>query len=135
MVTTLNTFAALADWLLDEASVTYMARTEHGNADLCGTDNTPGPLDAAHDLIGHGDLIAALKYLDEVIVLAAKPVAPPVTGRNRLERHLAATHQRESIGKTAQVARVLVLDGIKAAPTAVTASDRSRATQHPIQGA
>jgi hypothetical protein len=113
MGATTNTFADLADWLLDEATVVHMAQTEHGNADLCGTDSTPGPLIAALDLIGHGDLIGALKYLDDVIALAAKPVEPPTTGRSRPERHLAATHQRKSIGRTAQIARVLVLDAIK----------------------
>lgn len=109
-----NNFSTLAGWLLGEAAVTHLARAEHGNADLCSTEGAAGPLGVVHDLIDRGELITALKHLDEVITLAAQPIAPPVTGRNRLERHLAATRQRENVGKTAQVARALVLDAIKA---------------------
>lgn len=99
-----------------------------GTVGLIGTDEDPGTLDLAFTRLDDGDLYGALQHLDAAVNLCREPVEAPTSGRNRLERHMRATWTRERLLRAAQIARVLVLDGIKATPPSVTAVDRPRAT-------
>jgi hypothetical protein len=109
----LNAFADLAHWLL--LGATNAGAIAEQNADLFGKSlEVRGPLDEAVGALEGADLLGAVAHLDTVIKLALKPVTPPATGRNKLERFQFATEQRDSLSRTAQIARVLVLDAIKA---------------------
>ena len=113
MGTTLNSFADLAHWLL--LGATNVGTIAEQNVDLFGKSlEALGPLDEAVGALESDDLLGAVAHLDAVIKLALKPVTPPATGRNKLERFQFATEQRDSLRRTAQITRVLVLDAIKA---------------------
>lgn len=113
MSTPLNTCADLARWMLAQACADDDIAEQ--NADLIGPDfDSLGTLDKAATALEVGNLLAAVGLLDDAIRRAASPVTPPATGRNRLERFQRATDQRDNLRRTAQVARLLVLDAIKA---------------------
>lgn len=109
----INNFAELAAWLIGSDIGLQAHIIQHGNGDILGTSDDEGPLSAAHDCLCAGDLLAAVAHLDTSIKLALKPVEQPTTGRNQMQRFRAATEQRDNLRRTAQVARVLVLDAIK----------------------
>lgn len=113
MAATLNAFADLAHWLL--LGATNAGTIAEQNVDLFGKGlEVLGPLDEAVGALESDDLLGAVAHLDTVIKLALKPVTPPTAGRNKLERFQFATEQRDSLCRTAQITRVLVLDAIKA---------------------
>lgn len=113
-------FTDLAHWLLLGATNADGITSE--NADLISTtvEQRLGSLDAALGSLGRGDLLATLERLDRAVLQASRPIAPPTSGRNQLKRHLAATDQRDALLKTAQIARILVLDGLKSAATSAS---------------
>lgn len=111
-MSSLNTFADLAHWLL--LGAVNADDIAEQNADLIDTGLSEAPLDLAVGALERGDFVFAVTHLNDAIATAAKPVTPPTTGRNRLERFQHATEQRDSLRRTAQIARVLVLDAIKA---------------------
>ncbi len=113
MSTPLNTCAELARWMLAQA--TDAADIVEQNADMVSIDSDSlGTLDKAAAALETGNLLATVGLLDDAIRCAARAVPPPATGRNRLERFQRATDQRDNLRRTAQVARLLVLDAIKA---------------------
>jgi hypothetical protein len=109
----LNTFADLAHWLL--LGAVNAGDIAEQNFDLIGAEfDSLMPLDLAVGALESGDFLQAVAHLNDAIAAAAQPVTPPTTGRNRLERFQRATDQRDSLRRTAQIARALVLDAIKA---------------------
>lgn len=108
-----NSFADLAHWLL--LGATNADDIAEQNADLIGDSvEAYSPLDDAVAALEGGNLLGVVAHLDAAIKLTLKPVTPPTTGRNKLERFQFATEQRDSLRRTALIARVLVLDAIKA---------------------
>lgn len=100
----------LGDYLNDDGLLNA------GSEGLIGFDEEPGALDLAVSRLDAGDLIGALQKLDGAERICREPVAPPTTGRNRLEEHQWATRSRARILCVTQIARVLVLDALKAQP-------------------
>lgn len=115
MSTTPNTCADLARWMLAQAIAADDIAEQ--NVDLIGDDDG-GILNTAEAALDDGKCWRAVELLDDAIRRAAEPVTPPTTGRNRLERFQRATEQRDNLRRTAQVARLLVLDAIKAGEVA-----------------
>lgn len=112
MSANLSTFAGLAVWLLRVDS-DYIATQ---NADLVAfmEEDPPGLFDKAVDALCAGDMLAAVVHLNAAIERAAVPVDATEKGRRHLERVQFAARQRDDMRKTAMIARVLVLDAIKA---------------------
>lgn len=102
--------ALLADELDD------IALLDAGSDGLIGDDQQPGALDLASVSLEAGDLLQTLQHLDTAEKLCRAPVAPPTTGRNRLERHMQAERTRARLLRTTQIARVLLLDALKSQP-------------------
>lgn len=105
-------FSALARDLLGD-TLENVAMLDAGSVGLIGLDDEPGALDLACACLKAGDLPQTLQHLVVAETLCRVPVEPPATGRNRLERHMQATRTRARLLRTAQIARVLVLDAIK----------------------
>ena len=113
MTSPLTNFTDLAHWLV--LGATTAADIAEQNHDLVNSDfDKLGQMDRAVSALENGDLLGTVAHLDAVIKLALKPVTPPTTGRNKLERFQFATGQRDDMRRTALIARVLVLDAIKA---------------------
>jgi hypothetical protein len=108
-----DTFTSLARWLAFEAlDATTIGE---GNLDLFGDGlDKLGPLEEAITSLDCANLLSAVAHLDAVINLALKPLERSTKGRNQMDRFRFATNQRDSLRKTALIARVLVLDAIKA---------------------
>lgn len=106
-------FSALARDLLGDI-LEDVDLLDAGSVGLIGLDDDePGALDLACACLKAGDLPQTLQHLAAAETLCRVPVEPPATGRNRLERHMQATRTRARLLRTAQIARVLVLDAIK----------------------
>jgi hypothetical protein len=115
-------FAELALALLKHTQAEATPRND-GHTGLTGEGDNAGALDdAAHRIGLHGDLGSALAYLDTAIQRAHQPVGLPLSGRNQMQRYQAATATRAHLLTVAQIARVLVLDALKASGPATLAT-------------
>jgi len=119
MVTPLNAFADLAHWLLLGAVNAYDIADQNADLVALTEGEAPSHLDKAVNALEGGDLPGAVAHLSAAIERAAVPVEAPTTGRRRLERFQFATEQRDSLRRTAQITRVMVLDAIKAGEVSV----------------
>ena len=113
-----HTFAELAHWLLLGAVNAYDIADPNADLVALTEEYAPGHLDKAVTALEGGDLLGAGALLDEAIDRAAAPVEAPKHSRRSMERHQFATRQRDGLHRTAQIARALVLDAIKAGEAA-----------------